>query len=147
MIANFAPGRLLESRPPRVVARLFMTAALISLVAGCARPADFVVINRSMVPVAVAPGLVVGPCASLGRSWQEVQVATRALDAAVLNGASEAWVPKGSFHLDGGVPGLPVGAESPTTLLVSGSGRPQLLSGPIFEEQLPPCLGEPIGWR
>lgn len=147
MIPKFAPGRCAESRPLRSVAWLFMTAALMSFVAGCAPSADFVVINRSTVSVAVAPGIVVGPCAALGRSWREVEVAAKTLDAAVLSGADESWVPKGSFYLDGGVPGPPIGAESPTTLVVSGSGRPQLLSGPIAEQQLPPCFGEPIGWR
>ena len=124
-------------------ATVLLLAGLVSLASGCGPPPDYVIANRSNVPIAVAPGVVIDACASSSFSRQQLEAAGRdALDRALV--ADFAWVPADAVLLDGGVPGGQVGAPRPLTYVISSTSSPRTLYGSFDASQLPPCGGDPI---
>ena len=109
----------------------------------CGSPPDFVLINRSEVSLAIAPGVVVDACSSKAFTQAQLEAAGRELVERTMND-DFSWIPANAALLEGGIRGSRIGAPKPMTYVVSGASSPQVVYGRVAEEALPACVGKPV---
>ena len=83
-------------------------------------PADFVLVNRSDVPLAFAPGIIVAPCSEASYDESTLRAAGDKLVELNLNdidGDEETWIPDGAINVDG-VPPRRIGSPSPMHFVI-----------------------------
>jgi hypothetical protein len=112
-------------------------------IGACAPPPDVVLINRSEVSLAAAPGVIVDACSSKAFTLATLEAAGRELVKRTMND-DFSWIPADAVFLEGGIPGSRIGAPKPMTYVVSGASPPQIVYGRVPEEALPACVGKPV---
>ena len=105
-------------------------------------PPDYVLANRSDVPIAIAPNVQLAPCSASAFTKAELEAAGEAFLERAMEG-DYSWVPADAVVLTGGIPGPRIGAPRPMTFVISGDAHPQVFYGPVQEADLPACGGNP----
>ena len=111
------------------------------ILVGCSEDPDFVLVNRSDVALAFAPGVIVPACSSESYSEEFLRAAgEKLLEFEVTGSDPGAWVPQGAVQV--GIDPVPQGATRPVTVIVSNQPA-QVVYGPVAEGDLPACGGQP----
>ncbi len=116
--------------------------AIVLFAGGCAATPDYVLVNRSDVPIALAPDVQLGPCSASAFTKAELDAAGEAFLKLAMEG-DYSWVPADAVVLTRGIPGPRNGAPRPMTFVISGDALPRIIEGPVQEAELPACGGKP----
>lgn len=101
--------------------------------------------NRSAMSIALYPTAIVEACSSMVFDQRAVALGKARLQEEFLRtGSFDAWVPPGAVRYSAGIPGRPIDATEPMTVVVSSKPLKVAL-GSIRPSDLPPCGGAPVG--
>lgn len=122
---------------PRLLA---LSGMLLILVAACGR-SSLAIANRSVVDLAVGPGVTVPACGTLLTSIAEYGAAQS--EGAERSFEDESWIPDGAMPLQYGILAAGTGPPVMITLIVSSISDPKIVMASVPAADLPSCEGRP----
>ena len=131
------------------VKRLFLISLGLALAAtACSivpSPAVLVFHNRSDVPIALYPDVIIAPCSTAELDSAAIDQGKARFDEAFMSDEGfDAWVPAGAVRFQVGIQGRRIGATEPLTVVVSALPL-RVEDRRLAPAELPDCGGEPVG--